>query len=121
MGGPFTPGVGWAGGIERLAMLAADPPAAPRPIAIVPIGAEAERVALELANALRRAGHWIELGYRGNLSRRLKRANKLGARAAVLLGEDELAREAATVRDLETGEQREVALAALGDDLNRFR
>lgn len=121
MGGPFTPGVGWAGGIERLAMLVADPPAAPRPIAVVPIGAAAERAALELANELRRAGYWIELGYRGNLSRRLKRANKLDARAAVLLGEDELARAAATVRDLDTGEQREVPLAALAEDLTGFR
>lgn len=121
MGGPFTPGVGWAGGIERLAMLVAGPAAAPRPIAIIPIGAEAERTALKLANALRRTGHCIELGYRGNLSRRLKRANKLEARAAVLLGEDELAREAATVRDLDSGEQREVSLAALAEDLTRFR
>src|SRR3954471_9304859 len=42
MGGPDVPGVGWAAGIERLAMLLAETPPAPRAVAIVPIGAEAE-------------------------------------------------------------------------------
>ena len=42
MGGPPTPGIGWAGGIERLAMLLDEVPPAPRPIALVPVGAEGE-------------------------------------------------------------------------------
>ena len=42
MGGPAMPGVGWAAGIERLAMLIDEPPAPPRPIALVPIGEAAE-------------------------------------------------------------------------------
>jgi histidyl-tRNA synthetase len=51
----------------------------------------------------------------------MKRANKSGARAAVILGEDELARAAATLRDLDSGEQVEVPLAALKDRLAPFR
>ena len=47
MGGPAMPGVGWAAGIERLAMLIAEPPAPPRPIAVVPIGAEGEQAAAQ--------------------------------------------------------------------------
>jgi histidyl-tRNA synthetase len=121
MGGPQTAGIGWAGGVERLAMLVEEPPAAWRPVALVPIGPEAEEMALKLSYDLRRAGLRVELGYRGNLSKRLKAANKLGAVAAVLLGEDELARQAATVRDLDTGEQTEVALSALEDYLGRYR
>ncbi len=74
-----------------------------------------------LAHRLRAEGFVVELGYRGNLSRRLKRADRLGARVAVLIGEDELAREAATVRDLDTGEQVEVPLARLADHLAAFR
>src|SRR5437762_1196011 len=46
MGGPTIPGVGWAAGIERLAMLIAEPPAPSRPVALVPIGEEAETFAL---------------------------------------------------------------------------
>src|SRR5690242_14361821 len=50
MGGPETPGVGWAAGIERLALLIEEPKAAARPIAIIPIGATAEARALKLAH-----------------------------------------------------------------------
>ena len=117
MGGPETPGVGWAGGIERLSMLAGAPEPPPRPIALIPIGPEAEAETLVLADRLRRAGFAIELGYRGNLSRRLSRADRVNARAAVILGEDELARDMATVRDLDSGAQDEVPLAALADRL----
>jgi histidyl-tRNA synthetase len=121
MGGPETPGVGWAGGIERQALLLQNPPAARRPIAVVPVGTEAELPAQKLAVELRRAGFVVELGYGGNVGKRMKRANKLGARAAVLIGSDELARQAATVRDLDSGEQEEVPLAALSERLARFR
>jgi histidyl-tRNA synthetase len=113
MGGPAMPGVGWAAGIERLAMLIAEPPPPPRPIALVPIGAAAEARLLVLAEQLRDAGLVVELGYSGNLQRRMRRADRVGARAAVLLGDDELARGVATVRDLDSGDQSEVALDAL--------
>ncbi len=121
LGGPPMPGVGWAGGIERLAMLLEEGPAAPRPIVVVPVGAAAEASALNVTQRLRRAGFTIELGFSGNLGKRMKRANKLSARAAVLLGEDELAQNAATVRDLESGEQEIVSLDALSEHLARFR
>jgi len=121
MGGPPTPGIGWAAGIERLAMLIAEPPAPPRPVAIVPMGAAADARAQTVAHALRRAGFVVELGYSGNLKRRLQRANKANARAAVILGEDELKRSAAAVRDLDSGDQVEVALDQLEAHLARFR
>ena len=120
MGGPQTAGIGWAGGIERLSMLADEPEPPPRPIALVPVGSQAEAETLALADRLRRAGLVIELGYRGNLKRRLSRADRLDARAAVILGEDELARDVATVRDLDSGDQEEVALSALADRLALF-
>jgi histidyl-tRNA synthetase len=112
MGGPATPATGWAGGVERLAMLASGAEAAPRPVAVIPVGAAAEAAALRLAGELRHAGIAVELGFHGNLSRRMKRANKLGARAAIILGEDELNRDMATVRDLDSGTQEEVPLNA---------
>ncbi len=112
MGGPAMPGVGWAAGIERLAMLIAEPPAVPRPVALVPIGEEAEALALRLAEDLRDLGLAVDLGYSGNVQRRMRRANRIGARAAVLLGEDELAKGVATVRDLE---RRAVRVPRVGD------
>src|SRR5207237_6200307 len=106
-------GIGWAAGIERLAMLIAEPPAPRRPIALVPIGEAAEARALVLAEELRGAGLVVDLGYSGNLARRMRRADRIGARVAVLMGDDELARGNATLRDLDSGAQSEVAL----DDL----
>jgi histidyl-tRNA synthetase len=101
-------------------LLAAEPPA-PRPVAMVPMGEKAEAAALALADRLRGEGLRVELGYRGNLKRRLEVANKRNARAAVILGEDELARGAAAVKDLDTGEQAEVALDQLGARLSQLR
>jgi len=121
MGGPETPGVGWAAGIERLSLMLADPPAAPRPVAVVPVGGEAEIAAMKLANDLRAAGFVVEFAFGGNVGKRMKRANKLNARAAVLIGTDELSRGVATVRDFDSGEQEEVPLAALHERLARFR
>jgi len=121
MGGRETPGVGWAGGIERLAMLRDEPPPPPRPVGVVPIGEAARGAAHALTEQLRRDGYRVDIGYGGNLSRRMKRANKLKAAAVVILGEDELARQAATVRHMDTGEQEEVALTALSDYLARYR
>ena len=113
LGGPPTPGIGWAGGVERLAMLAQNVPAAPRPIALVPIGAQAEAAAQRLARDLRAAGFIVELGYRGNPGKRMKRANKLHASHAIMLGDDELAKGVAGVRDLDSGTQTEVPLTGL--------
>ena len=113
MGGPSTPGVGWAAGIERLAMLIDDPPPPRRPVALVPVGEAGELVALQLAEELRRAGFPVDLGYSGNLARRLRRANKIGARAAVLIGENEVERGVVALRDLDSGAQVEVPVAEL--------
>ena len=121
MGGPETPGVGWAAGIERLALLIGEPTPPPRPIAVIPVGEKGEAAASKVAHELRGAGYVVDLGYSGNVARRMKRANKIGARAAVILGEDELARGAATLRDLDSGEQIEVPLDALKDRLAPFR
>jgi histidyl-tRNA synthetase len=113
MGGPATPAVGWASGIERLSMLLADPPPAPAGIAVIPVGEAAEAAALDVLQSLRRAGLRAEMAYRGNLKRRMERANKTGARAAVLVGGDEMTRGVAQVKNLVTGTQSEVPLAEL--------
>ena len=111
MGGPATPSVGWAAGIERLSMLLPQAPAAPRPVAVIPVGDGAEAAALDLLQALRRAGVVAEIGYRGNLKRRMERANRIGARAAVILGDEEIAAGVAQLRDLDAGTQEKVPLA----------
>lgn len=117
MGGPETAGVGWAAGIERLTMLAEEWPALPRPVAFIPMGEAADRKLRQIAFELRAAGIAIEMGYSGNLKRRMNRANKANARLAVIVGDDELAESQATIRDMDSGEQQIVALADLAGHL----
>jgi histidyl-tRNA synthetase len=105
MGGPMTPAVGWAAGIERLAMLMDVAPAAHAPVAVIPIGDTAEAVAIEVLQSLRANGIRAEMAYRGNVKRRMERANRTGARAAVILGDDDIANGVAQVKDLSTGTQ----------------
>jgi histidyl-tRNA synthetase len=118
MGGPPTPAVGWAAGVERLAMLLDRPPPMPAPVAVVPIGEAAEATALGILQALRAQGTRAEIAYRGNLRRRMERANRIGARAVVILGDDDLAQGVAQVKNLATGEQEAVPL---GDIVGRLR
>jgi len=120
MGGPPTPGVGWAAGVERLAMLVGDVAAEGYTIAVVPVGADMEAAGFVLTQQLRDAGFRTDMAFRGNLSKRLKRANKLGAVCAVLLGEEEAGRDCVTVRDLGSGEQQEVGNAELLAHLKRY-
>jgi histidyl-tRNA synthetase len=111
MGGPETPAVGWAAGIERLALLA-EPAAAPTlDVAVVAVDEAGALAALGLLADLRRAGISAEQGWRGNVKKKMERAGKAGAGLVVLVGADELAAGEATLKDMASGEQRRVALS----------
>lgn len=117
MGGPATPGIGWAAGVERLAMLVEDLPGLDRPVSIIPMGDALPAVVL--ADRLRAAGFTVDLGFSGNMKKRMARANKANARFAVIMGEDELARGAVSLRDLDAGTQEEIPLAEVEQRLGR--
>jgi len=121
LGGPPTAGIGWAGGIERLVALVQKldkaPPAPERPVAVIPMGAAAEQRALALARELRQADVPVELAYRGNMKRRLQRANKLNASHALIIGDSELAKGVVALKDLDSGTQEEVPIDEVVDTL----
>ncbi|HKT76822.1 MAG TPA: histidine--tRNA ligase [Sphingobium sp.] len=117
LGGPSTPAVGWAAGIERLAMLVDMPEIAAPAVAVVPMGDAAEAKATAIIADLRRAGIACDMGYRGNMKKRMQRANASGAAWAIIIGDDELARGEAGLRDLRTGEQQAVPLGTLVEKL----
>ncbi len=121
MGGPQVAGVGWAAGIDRLALMLPGVPAPRRPIAVIPAGSGVEAASLAVAQRLRGEGFVVDLAYHGNLRRRLRRADRIGAVAAVIVGEEELARGAVNLRDLASRDQTEVALDALSAHLERYR
>lgn len=116
MGGPETPGTGWAAGIERLAMLLKTLPEEERLTVFVPMTEAAGRLADRLCYALRKGGFAADMAYRGNLKKRLQKADKANARFAVIIGEDEMASGKLTVRDLDSGIQASIK----ADDLATF-
>lgn len=113
MGGPDTPGVGFAAGIERLSLLLGAAPQKTAPVTLVPLGEKAEAEAMKLCYQLRNLGLPIDMGYSGNLSKRMKRADKMNSRAAIILGDDEIARGVVTWKDLKKGAQQEVKISQL--------
>lgn len=113
LGGPHTPAVGWAAGIERLAMLIDAPATETVDVAVIPMGEAAEGAAMGVLQQLRAAGIAAEQAWRGNMKKRMAKADASGARMAVILGDDELAAGEATVKDLKTGAQQRVAIGSL--------
>ena len=119
LGGPHTPAVGWAAGIERLGMLL-DEPAIVGPDAIfIPLGEGCEAAAMKLMAELRSAGISCDMAYKGNMKKRMQKANAAGAAHAVIIGENELANGVVAVKNLVTGDQREIVLTGLVEALAR--
>jgi histidyl-tRNA synthetase len=106
IGGAPAPGMGWAAGVERMLLASTPPPTAPAPLDLYVAYAKPEHQAeaFRLAADARRAGHAarVELGGR-SLKGQLKQADRAGARYVAILGD-----EGTSLKDMETGEQREV-------------
>ena len=118
MGGGDVAGIGWACGVERLAMLLENDVEMPRPVAVIPMGEDAEDKALEISNLLRHAGFRVEQSYSGNMKKRMAKAVKANAFKAVIIGSDELAKGEAAVKDLDSGEQKNVKFANIVEEIN---
>lgn len=110
LGGPDAAGIGFAVGLERLALLVPAGEAKARcDVFLMPLAAAALDRALRLQRALRQAGLAAMLDPEGrSFKSRMKQADKLGARFVAILGEDEIARGAWTVRDMARSDQQEV-------------
>ncbi|MEM6856862.1 MAG: histidine--tRNA ligase [Pseudomonadota bacterium] len=113
LGGLVTPAVGWAAGIERLAMLVGEVPADQVELAVIPLGEDTRLKALEVAQELRRTHFCVEVFARGNMKKRFNRADQAGAKAAIVIGEEELASGLFQFKDLKTGEQTGLSLGEI--------
>ena len=114
LGGPPVAAIGFAIGLERLLMATDDgafrPPAPD--VDVIPLSAEAAPVAVRLTRRLRDCGMRCELEAAGrSVKSAMRRADKLAARFAVLIGEDELRAGRATVRDMRRQADHRLALA----------
>ncbi len=117
IGGPHTPAVGWAAGIERLAMMIGAPEPERPTAVIVPLGERAEAAGQRLLAELRRAGIAADMAYRGNMKKRLSRANDAGAAYALIIGDVEIDSGEVQLKTLATGEQRSVAFNQIAEAL----
>ncbi len=117
LGGPATPGVGFAGGLERLILVLQARGLLPESsggidLFLVTLGDAARKLAVELAHALRREGIGVDLDYRGRaLKKQMKYADQIKARYVLVIGEEEVKTETARLKEMATGEQTAVALA----------
>jgi len=119
LGGPATPAIGFAMGLERLLLALGDLALPPRSwVALAPLGEAQRNPALTLAKSLRQHGFITEVDGRGtSLKSMLRKANAGGARFCVVIGEAELARGVVQLKDLERHEQEEVPLTTLAERL----
>ena len=112
LGGPRISGVGWAAGVERLAMLVGETVLASPKVAIVTADDAAQQAAFGLTETLRDAGIDIDLPIGGSMGKKLKKADKAGIRLVVIIGSDELAKNIVLLRDLSDGSQQELRFDA---------
>lgn len=108
MGGPETPAIGFAGGIERLMGLVEYNESSAVDIALVSIGEAQEALAYKLAQELRQAQISCECYTSGSIGKRLKKIDKAGVRFAAVFGEDEVKTEQYLLKDLQAGNEQQV-------------
>jgi histidyl-tRNA synthetase len=118
LGGPPTPAVGWAIGMERLVLLLQkkqlEGVARPLDVYVISRGAKAEAQSLQVAQALRQAGFCTELDLSGSpFSKQFKRASRSGATWAVVLGDAEAVAGEVQLKHLPTGQQQTLLQAEL--------
>jgi histidyl-tRNA synthetase len=126
LGGPDTPAVGWAIGLERLIILLEQlqpPPASTLDFYVVSRGDAAESQALILAHKLRQIGFSVEIDFSGSaFKKQFSRADRSGAVACLILGEEEAASQTVKLKWMATREQQAIAqseLLEISDELKR--
>jgi histidyl-tRNA synthetase len=114
LGGPAVPGIGFALGVERVALLLGDRCPARRPELFVAVAGESARLhGFRLTAELQDLGLWVETDCEGkSIKSQLRRADKLHARYSMVLGDNELASGRISLKRMEDGSSQEVALDA---------
>jgi histidyl-tRNA synthetase len=122
IGGPATPGIGFALGVERaISLMDAEGIETPRPaLFISALGAEAVAFVLPVIQRLRSEGVRVDTDYTGSsLKSQMKKADKSGAGHTLIIGDQEMKNGKAILRNMKTKEQSELALATLTDELKK--
>ena len=112
LGGPQLPGIGFALGVERVAILLSDRKFARHPdLFIAALGEEAQRKSFFYMSRLQRQGLWVEIDFDGkSLKSQMRRADKFKSRFTLIIGEEELARGEGILKNMDAGTQQPVKL-----------
>jgi histidyl-tRNA synthetase len=111
LGGPRLPGIGFAMGVERVALLLAEKDFKKRPdLFIAALGEPARDVAFRLMCTLQRLGATVEMDYEGkSLKSQMRRSDKFNAHFTLIIGEDEMASGRAILKSMDKGSQQEIS------------
>ena len=125
LGGPKTPAVGWAIGLERLVLLLQKLQEPPRPLLdfyVVSRGDAAEAQAVVLAQKLRKAGLSVELDLSGSaFKKQFTRADRSGAVACLILGDEEAQNQTVKLKWMASKEQQAIAIADLLEKIDELK
>lgn len=120
LGGPNLGAIGFAFGIERLLLVSKgqQPVTSRNLVYIVALGEEAKKQGLKLLDNLRKEGIATDTDYEGrSLKGALRRANDLSSQIVLIIGEDEIKRNVVTLKDMTSGEQKQVQVENLIPEL----
>jgi histidyl-tRNA synthetase len=118
LGGIQMPGVGWAAGIERLALMINANYKNNPDLVLIGLSEKFNLDLLQMIDRLIKDGIKTEILYTGNVSKKLKRANKINAQFAIIIGEDEISQNIVNLKNLKTGFQQ---VMKLGDAINEIK
>ena len=110
LGGPDVPGVGWAAGIERLSLLIPTHFTSNPDVVLIGVSEEFNFLLLPLMQQLINEAFRVEVLYAGNISKKLKRANKIKASFAIILGEEEVKMKVLKLKNLVTGSEEHMSI-----------
>jgi histidyl-tRNA synthetase len=122
IGGPATPGIGFALGVERAISLMKTPDTSSSKTAlfIAALGPDAVALALPLVHGLKSSGIRTDTDYTGSsLKSQMKKADKSGATYTLIIGEEEIKTGNAVIRNMQTKEQSEISLSTAIEDLKK--
>ena len=120
MGGPDLPGIGWAAGLERIALLTKVNKPKIKSITVIPLGDKSQKFCVKIVEQLRMEKIKTNIAYSGNLKKKLQNANKLFSDFVLIIGEEELEKNIAIVKNLNKGEQISIKIENIVDSIKKI-
>lgn len=117
MGEAETPSIGFAAGIERIALMGNFAPEKKRPTVVIPIGSECFSYAINIANQLRSQNIITKILTDGKISKRMQSALNDNAKYAIFIGSEEKAKNICKLKDLDQNNEQEIEISRLANIL----